>query len=265
MTEIKQYSPNNNVILVPRAGRVYQVKKGLNNQYITGLTDEQVKRLGAVIGEDLSATSDYWKDYTMKFHMPRLSMQINEKAPDGEIFITVAKANKLLAEDEEQLKSDIEFKRNTIFYIHDIEVVETKKVKLIELKDEVSHIIYEMRNNKDKMRYICFKLGKFVTETMKAESLYNMLSSHKENLKKFEQLDNFKTLLKTPNEQLQSFYFVKMALKYSVVVMDYESKQYKFQEKSIGDTEAKLFAFFSDKKNEMGLVALINEVKEKIE
>ena len=265
MTEIKQYSPNDNVILVPRAARKYVVKQNPDGSYITGLTPEQEQRLGKVMGKDLTPFGDFWDTYTMEFYLPQRTMQVDETRPLGEIFLATAKANKLLAEDEDELASDMTLKKNTIFYVHDVKKLEQKKAKLTEIKDEVSAIIYQMRNNKDKMLFLCFKLGKFVTSTLKAETLYNLLSNHKEKLVKYDQFEKYREALNTSNEELQAFYYVKTAFKHSIILIDPETRVYKFQDKIVGDTEAKVVKFFSEKKNELLLVGLINEVKEKIE
>lgn len=263
MTEIRQYAPNGQFTLVPRARRRHLVRKNKDNTYITGLTKEQEERIGKKIGEDLSNLSDYWATYPIEFYMPQLFMNVNEETPEGELFITVAKANKLLAEDEDELINDPILKRNTVFYINDVQKKHEKQVKLTEVKDEVSHLIYNMRNDKDKMLFICYKLGKFVTDTMKADSLYSTLSQQKERYTKMKQFEDFKSVLKSSNEELQAFYYVKQGLKISLILFDKDSKQYKFQENAVGSTEEKVVKFFSEKKNELLLAALINEIQDR--
>lgn len=265
MTEIKEYSPKGILMRAPMAGRVYTVQQKQNGEWVTGLSKEQETRLSTKLGKDLSSHSDFWSDYTMKFSMPTLTMFKDEKTPEGELFITVAKANKYLANDEDELLSDMELKNNTSYYIHDTKELEKKKSKLNEIKIEVGALIHEMRNNKDKMLFILHKLGKFVTETLREEALFNSLAAEIEKLKKFEQFERFRSVLKTPNVELQAYYFTKMGLKYNIILMDYEIGQHKFQEKTVGKTESDVVKFFTDKKNEAQLVALANEYRSKVE
>lgn len=267
MIEIKQYAPEkDSVVMVPFAGRQYVIGKDTDGTYLTGLTKDQEKRLGKILGQDLSNTNkEFWDNYEMKFYMPQLSMNIDEKSPSGEIFISVAKANKLLAEDEEQLLSDMELKRNTIFYIHDKEKIEKRQFKFIELKDEVSQLVYNMRNDADKMLYVLFKLGKTVSHRLPTGSLYNMLSGHKEKINKFEPMNDFKQLLTTSNIELQAFFYTKLGLKNSVIVFDIDLNQYRFQSRPLGVTEAKVIENLGKKEFEVTLYEIINEVKEKTE
>lgn len=267
MTTIKQYSADKeSLTMAPFAGRQFVIEQGLDGCYLTGLTKEQEKRLGKILGKNLENTNaEFWDDYQIKFYMPQLSMKVDEKTPQGEIFLAVAKANKLLAENEEQLLSDMELKRKTIFYIHDSEEIEKRRFKFIELKDEVSQLVYQMRNDGDKMLYVLFKLGKTVSHRLPTSSLYNMLSSHKEKITKFEPMSDFKELLTTSNIALQAFFYAKLGFKYSVIVFDMDLNQYRFQSTPLGATESKVIENLGKKDFEVTLYEIINEVKERSE
>lgn len=264
MTEIKQYAPNDIITMVPFAGRHHVIRQRPDGTYITGLTQEQEKRLGKVYGKDLSPHGkEFWDGYPIKFYMPQRTMFVDEKTPEGEIFLAVAQANKLLAKDEDALLEDMELKNNTLFYIYDIKKIEEAKATFTRLKDEVSQIIYNMSNDRDRMLFILFKLGKYVTDQLPTSSLYNMLSSHKEKFKKKEPLEEFRKLLKSDAVELQSFYYTKQAVKFGVISYDGDTKLWRFNDKALGSTESKVVEFLSKKENEGFLAEIINEIKDR--
>lgn len=275
MVEIKQMASDNpnqekyktqygEFTMQPFSARSFPIRKTPDNLYITGLTEEQEERLSRRLGQSLSPTSEFWKGYRLKFHMPSGTMQIDERTPLGEIFLAVAKANKLLAEDRDELESDMILRKNTIFYIDNKEEKEKKKVQIMELKHEATALIYKMRNNKDKMLFTLFKLGKYVTEQLKVDSLYAMLSAELEKMTRVDKLRNFKKVLELPNESLQASYYVSKGIDLRIIPMDSDVRKYKYLDKIVGETKSKAEEYFSDKKNELALISLINEVKEQI-
>lgn len=260
MVEIKQYSPNNNLTLFPRSGRWYMVRHKENGEFITGLSQEQEERLGKQIGENLSTTSPYWKDYLMKFHLPDLTMKVDDKTADGEIFLTVAQANRLLAPDLDTYLEDMKYKNNTIFYIHDVEKQEKVKFKFLSLKAETTKLVHDMRNDKDKMLFILYKLGRYVLSTLPTEGLYNMMIAELEKRTKFHQMEEFKNVLSIKNEELQAYYYAKQAIKMNIIRFSGDTKMYTFQDKAIANNEEGVIKELSKKPNELTLAMIINEV-----
>lgn len=252
--------------MFPGSARSYVISRGLNGKYKTGLEEnpEKKKELEYLLGANLDPTSPYWDDFRLTFRMPTGSMKLNTENPLDELFTIVAKANFLLAPDRETLKEDYNFKKNnTIFYIHDEEALIKRKSQLEEIKGETTSLIYQMRNNKEKMLFVAHSLGMFVTESFKVENLYAALNKYKDKLTTFQQYENLRDVLKRPNEELQAAYFVKQGLKHSIIVFDSNVNKYKFQEKHIGRVENDLQNYFKEKKNEADLAALIIEIKDK--
>lgn len=262
MVDIKQYAKDGKITMFPRAGRVYIPRRKSDGSVITGLSKEQESRLGKALGKDLSPTSEFWDSYTMLFQMPDMTMKVNEKTPIGELFLTVAEANKLLAPDLDTYLDDMTFKNNTIFYIHDVEKQEKVKFVFLTLKSEVTSLIYNMRNDKDKMLFVLFKLGKYVLPTMPTESLYNMLVGYNEKISKYKPMEEFKKVLTIDNKELQSYYYVKQAMKLNLIVFNIDTKMYTFQDKALANNEEGVVKELAKKPSEVTLATLINEVNE---
>lgn len=251
--------------MFPFSSRTYTITKGLNNRYKTGLEKDDKKReeFEEVFGESLANNAPFWKGYRITFRMPEGSMKFNTENPEEELKLIVAQANHLLAPDIHTLRDDHKFKRNTIFYIHNEEDVKQKENLLFSTQDEISGIMYGFRNNKEKLLFICYALGLFVNDGWRVEDLYMTLYRYKEESKNLEKLQIFRDILKTPNEQLQSSYYTKQALKTGIIIWDSASNKYRFLDKFVGKAESEVVGFFSDKKNEASLAALISEVKDK--
>lgn len=247
----------------PLASRSYRVKRGTNKRFVTGLSAEQEQRLGKVIGEDLSDLSDFWsKTFRMKFDLSTGSMALDTEDPYSEIFISAAKANKLLADDKDSLLDDVLLKRETIFYINNQEEQEKKKVSLLELKDEISSLIFKYKNNRDRLFWTLHKIGEFVTKQFKEESLYRMISAYRDKLSTREKLENFRDILKLSSVELQAGYYVKEGMSKGIISIDGETNHFKYLDKIVGKRTQEIVEFFSDKKNEALLATLINEVND---
>lgn len=248
--------------LDPLSSRVYVIPRGINGKYKTGLTEERKSELEKILNKDLSDISDFWKDFTVKYKFPNGEMVLNTDNPKDEITLAAAKANDLLAPDQETLFEEYKYKeKGIVFYIHDANQIEKTQTNLNIIKDEIAVLMQKMKNNGDKMFYIILKLGMLAKEQMSESSLYNMLIRYREKLTKIEKLREFKDVLELPNEALQATYFVQQGKKLDIIVMDVEHGKYKFLDKFVGKDMFAVTKYFSDKKNEADLISLMNEVK----
>ena len=251
--------------MFPSSARSYVLSRQLNGKFRTGLEDKEERRkhLEALLNKDLSPTSDFWGTLRITFSMPTGTQKFDTTNPRDEITVYAAIANHLLAPDRDTLREDMNYKQNTIFYIHDEEAQLKRQSALEEIKGEVTSILYSIRNNKEKMLFIAHSLGLFVTDSFRTDNLYSTLNKYKDRLLSLEHYEKFRSVLKTPNEELQVSYYVKHGLKLSIIVFDSNVNKYKFQEKHVGRVEADIQSFFKEKKHEADLAALIMEVKDR--
>lgn len=259
----KYNSPYGEFTMEPMSSRSYRVERDVDGQFITGLSEEQETRLGKIIGKDLTKSSDYWTtDFRMRFDLSRGSMTLDSKDPAVEIFLSAAKANNYLADSKDDLLDDILLRKRTIFYINNKEEEKKKKVDLLELNDEIGSLLYKSKNNQDRLFWITQKIGEYSTKEYKSDSLYRIISSYRERLKKLEDLENFKSVLELSNVELQAGYFVKLASSKGILTIDQETRKFKYLDSIVGKTLTEATKFFSEKKNEAILGALINEINE---
>lgn len=257
----KYSSPYGEFTMEPMSSRSYRVEKGIDGRFITGLTQEQEERLGRILNKDLSNTSDFWtKVFRMSFQLNKGSMSLDSRDPYSEIFIAAAKANDRLAESKDALLDDVLLKRRTIFYINNKEEQEKKKVSLIELRDEVGSLLFQSKNNRDKLFWISNKIGLNVTKQYKEESMYNMISTYREKLTTKEKLEDFRAVLKLSNTELQAGYYVNIGLSKGLISIDKETNQFRFLDQQVGKRQEDVNKFFSSPKNESHLAMLINEI-----
>lgn len=189
--------------MLPLSFRSYTLKTNTNGLYKTGLEDDDKKRkqLESVLGEDLLPNSKFWAKYRLNFRLPTGSMQLNLDNPQHELFYLVATANHMLAPDRDTLLEDYTFKSKTIFYVKDKAKEDKKIAELQELKDEASKLVYDARNNKDKMLFLSYYLNIFATPAFEASSLYKSLSKYRDGLKTKQQIQKFVDAYKIPNEE----------------------------------------------------------------
>lgn len=256
--------------MFPESTRSYVPMKNINGAYITGLDDvepKELERLQKVLGKDLSPYSEFWSTFRIWFAMPEGFKQWNLEDPREYIEYKAALANKFVAPDRETLKeSDDFYKRDVIFYVYDEQLTEKKTSALNELKDEISHILYEIRNNKDKLLLLVGGLeNTFVSSKMEASQFYNILSTKRDKFTKIAELEKFRDYLKTKNEVLQANFYVKEAMKLNIITFREDIGQYKFNvdDSAVGNSIDKAKEFFAKDKNASKLAELINTVLEK--
>lgn len=247
----------------PMSSRSYMIGRGMDGKFRTGFEDKPERRqaLETLLNKDLSPLSDFWSEYRLLFRLPDGSMRLDTTRPQDELFVTVAQANYLLAPDENTLKTDHNYKSNTIFFIYNKEEEEKRAVQLQELKDEVSGLVFGLRGNKEKLVFISYALGLFASDTLSAESLYSNLTKYKEGLKTLKHFEEIKDTLKLPNTELQAIYYAKKGLALGFITYEASNKKYIFQGKPIGTLESDISKYFKEKKNESDLAALIAEVQ----
>lgn len=256
----------------PSSFRAYAINKSAAGRFITGLvtSNNEVERkieeakkeeLEKVLGVDLGDTSSYWLSFFIRFRLPAGTMQLNLNKPEEYIMYKAAIANKLLAPNKDFIEENSEDHEDLVYYVFDIKEEESRKAKMQQLKDEISALMYNMRNSTDKLFYLCANKGKMVNPAFRAETLYAMMNSEKENMKSTEQLEKFRDYLNQSNELLQATYFVKKGIEKQIIKRNAE-KKYAYKDISLGIDPDKVIEFIIQPANQELIVLIQMDLEE---
>lgn len=246
----------------PNCLRTANPNKDATGKYITGLTPEQETVYGNALGIDLSPRSDVWAlgELRATISSPKKRECVfNPQDPKEFVQIQFLIANGYVAPKKESIKEDPRFKE-TVFYFSNDEEEESRVVRIMELKEELSSELYKMRHQKEKMLLIANKVGISVRDAFTEATLYKLLVSYKDELKAFDRMEAFKTILNEKPQDLQADYYVVQSIG-KLIKYDADNGHYIFNNKVLGKNREEIINEMKAPENVETLATLISSYK----
>jgi hypothetical protein len=214
------------------------------------------RKLETLTGLDLGPHSSFWAMHEIVLCEPlKHQLVLQTENPIDEINLCVLLANHFVAPSYEESFGDKYI--NCIFYVEDEERENSRKYRKQELVDECASVIFQLRNNRDKMFYILKALGISCNEGMTTNGLYILLSGYKNNLKTVEDYEKFLNVFTIDNTTLIAKTVVIEAMKKKIIT---QSEGFlHWGGTSWGTTTDEVVEAFA--KNEDSLMVLKDQVK----
>lgn len=246
----------------PMALRAANPLKNINGDYITGLTQDEAEQYGKILGEDLSPRSVVWKTDRFRaiYKQPNMPEKIfNVSNPIHAIQVKFLIANGFVAPNKDSIKENPKY-RNTVFYFTSDQDEETKAVQFTMIKEEVSSILFQMRNQKEKMLLVGSKLGLPVRESYNEKTLYQMLVNYKDEAKTSQLLETVLTICKSSPTELQADYYVFQSLN-KIIKYDAANQVYTYEGKVLGSSREEIVTELKKPENVEILDSIIKSYK----
>ena len=192
--------------------------ENLKQKEITRIKSER-ERLSNSTGLDLTPHSAYWKTFEMRLILPFEPESTLDKDNAADMILYYAAIeNRILAPSFEDLNT--ERYKDAKLYVYDEEQESNKKYRKLELSEEISSKVFSIKDNYNKLYYLCKSLNITVNKDMSSRSLYILIGSYKEKLNSIQEHENFLNILNTPNEELMADSIVDTAIKNKVIYLE---------------------------------------------
>lgn len=246
---------------LPGSFRIHKVPKNIAGEFITGLSADEEKKFGKILGQDLTSRSTYWLNFDIVLKEPYLERSYNLQNPKDLLEMKVAIANGFLAPSLTDYKENRAKYRKTNFYLYD-EVEDASRKRIYQEKsDELTSEIYKIRNQKDRLLCIGHTLGISVNETYNEDTLYTLLTKYKGNLKSLESIEVALNVFQKSPQELQALYYFDKSLN-RLIKIDYQNETYTFDNIVLGTSKVTVVAFLTALENQGILANLIKTYKQ---
>lgn len=208
----------------------FNYKTGLNEEapYIREISDVKIrkaiqdevkaKRLDYEkrSGLDLSPTSTYWESLPLEYALPNEEfVYLDEQNVLDLIKISAMLASGYVAPSLEESYSEKYLSARV--YVSTEKDDTNKKFKLEELKQRAASSIFDVKDNQEKMLYLCRALSISVNAQMNSQVLFLLLVTHKDSIKTVEGFESLNYVLSMDNAALQIQQVVIEALKRKII------------------------------------------------
>lgn len=178
-----------------------------------------VTELTAIMGGkvDLSSTSSFWESPQVKVKIDsNNSLVLNKANPMDVVKYHYLVACGYVAPSKEAIGNPKFLNSN--YYCHIDEVEMTKNISSRKLIDQAKSELFKISDNKDILYLIgCYLEGTRYKKTMKADSLYSMLSDYIEDKKSSENVEKFIKSTKLSIEDLQYKITIETAIRKKII------------------------------------------------
>lgn len=268
---IDKMSPDGKIggfTMMPNSSRTHSIRRNDDGTFKTGLDyekeAERIQNLEKILGADLSNTSPFWNKLRIDFDFRGNIVGVwNIEDPITYLKYKAAIANGFLAPSEEDIKNTEKYK-DAIFYVYDASGLMEKKIKLAELKDEVTTLIFKLKGEKEKLLYILHAIGDKPDPKHSDSALYTLLSERKESYVKREQYENLLNVLQTPIIELQAAFILDKAISMGIVKYDKQEGCYYYGADKLKNTIMASKEYLLKEEKESLLFKLSEEVWERL-
>lgn len=267
--EIRKMSKENDIpefTTFPTATKTVRAIKDYNGAYLTGLTEEEEKYYGKILGTDLGKFSNFWIDERSFAILSGNTFEVtfNEGIPMDYIKMKMAIASGHLAPSKTALMEDAYYRGKTNFYLFDDNEEKTRRQRKNQIEDEIIATLSLNRNHKDKLLMFAHALNLTANESYTEEDVYDVIKNHIRTIdSNLEKLENALRLIKQDPVKLQaSYYFNKSVGK--LITLDSISDMYQFEGNILANTREKSIEFLINPENKSILAALIKSYKSRV-
>lgn len=215
---------------------------------------EELERL---TGHDLKGSSDYWNTYYIKI-VEKLALNFDN--PNDRIKYYVLLANNYAAPElEAKVNPDY---INTKFYMHRADTEDGQKSVKSRERDKATSDLYGMYDNENRLKLVGrYILGTKVKDSMKKDSVYNLLRDHLSNDKEGDIIRKFNEATGKTIEELQYKLVVDEAIAKHVIRI--REGYYQRGNATYGKTMKDVLKFLSSPENANEYASVKEEVEEK--
>lgn len=219
------------------------------------------KRLERITGKDLSGTSDFWLNFSIKLVHQSGDTVLDLSEPDQEMQYYAGLASGLFAPSEDDLHQDKY--RDCRFYVYNGEEVVSRQKQNKLKRREIISILYNYKSNKERLYYIAKVTDIVASRSMDAEDIFNIISDYAETLPS-SKLESFKEVITRDPKELQVNVKTKEAIERDVIRYNSSTRSYLFLGKQVGKTVDNCIDFFSRSENEHLFTQLEESLEESL-
>lgn len=263
----------------PGTFEILQAGQGPDGRWITGIDEDAVsvksikdpelreklrvekkelrEELERLTGLDLSAKSDFWASFFVRI-VDKLAL--NFDIPMDRIKYHVLLANKFSA-PELEAKSDPDY-IGAKFYMHRSDTEDQQKAVKTRERDQAIHDLFALYDNENKLKLIGkYILGTKIKDSMKKDSVYNLLRDELTNDKEGTVTRKFAEAMSKTIEELQYKLIIDEAIARHVIRI--REGYYQRGNATYGKTMKEVIKFLSSPANVNEFASVKEEVEEK--
>jgi hypothetical protein len=213
--------------------------------WTTGLSEEDTKKYGDLLGLDLSKKSDYWENFFIDLSSRKNEYIIlNTENPKDYITYNAAIASGIVAPDRASLNEETFL--NTNYYFFKIEEEQQKKKDLSKRRNKLLGKLANHDESKEWLLFINYALGLYISKNIKVDRLYNQINDRLSRVTNEKEIKIVSDIFDKTPLQLQSEFVVEKAIDNKLITYDSVDRVYNYNGNKWGMTKDLVISKISD-------------------